>query len=215
VQRENIPRLYTLMLESDGVESEPLDAEVRLRCLERWVSEFVPGEVEASPGSGTVELFATWDQAAVLTLTAALHSVDLGCPEWDTEVGSCDYCWQLGEQDCASDAFCTEASGARLNDEAACLEPLEFLSCRPQFSCGDIGPAYFRAPDGECYLVGGMEGECRIDGYEFDASCEDVFQLADAGADRPCSAPLPEVNDAGTNDAGASDAGTNDTGANR
>ena len=125
----------------------------------------VPGEVDASPDHGTVELFATWDQAAVLTRTAALHSVDLGCPGWDTNVGGCDYCWQLGEQDCASDAFCTEASGARLDDEAACLEPLEFLSCRPQFSCGDIGPAYFRAPDGECYLVGGMEGECRIDTF--------------------------------------------------
>lgn len=202
VQKENIPRLYTLTLETDGVESESPDAEGRLRCLERWVSEFVPGEVEGSPGSDTVTLFATWDQAAVLTRTAALHSVDLGCPEWDTEVGSCDYCWQLGEQDCASDAFCTDALGERLNTEAVCLESREFLSCHPQFSCGDIGPAYYRAPDGECYFTA-MEGECWLDGYEFDASCEALFQLADAGADRPCSDPVPGANDAGASDAGA------------
>lgn len=155
----------------------------RVRCVSEWFEALGARNVTSGVDPAhyqqiVVRARGTWEQVGPL---AGVH--DLVCHPVCGK-NDCDYCYDLDEANCEADVFCMTQHGRRLDLDAMCEEPMEFLTCAGPLSCDD-GDAMALDGMGQCWRL----QACNLDGFDYSPGDTCPWDLTECGTGRASDAP--------------------------
>lgn len=169
VVQEDRARLFTLRVEDtrldengDDVPFTIAEMAIRVACVVQWVSDqsLYP---TADAGGDSVQVVARHDELQPLLSSPILMGYAPSC-----ELG-CEYCFELSENECASDAFCSSHHARRVDEAGACLEPLAFAACGSSSVACDDAESFATGPSGDTFWFASI---CNLPGFDYDVSSD-------------------------------------------